>query len=106
MPLKVSAFTWKAVHEIIPTKNNLLKKGMLSGPDVGVCSLCMGSAEMTNHFLIICPLALLVWNSISNWLSKLLSFSSMVRDHFLEFTQSKKGKVRRKVVRLIWQSTI
>lgn len=66
-----------------------------------MCSMCFGMTETPNHVLFSCPVALFVWQAISIWLDKPMLYSSSARDHFVEFMDSEKGKVKRKVNELI-----
>lgn len=67
-----------------------------------MCSMFLGPIESSNHVLFSYPMALLVWKAISIWLDKPIMYSSSVRDHAVEFVDCEKGKVKRKVVGLIW----
>lgn len=65
-----------------------------------------GPTKSSNHVLFSCPVALLVWQAISIWLDRPMMYSSSARDHFVEFVDFERGKVKRKVDGLIWQATI
>lgn len=83
-------------------KDNLIKRGIFEGLGAVVCSMCLHPLESSNHVLFSYPVALLVWQAISTWLDKPMLYSSSARDHFVEFVESEKGKVRRKVTGVIW----
>lgn len=70
IPTKISAFAWKTVRERLATKDNLLKRGICDGVGNGVCSMCLGPTESSNHVLFSCPVALLVSQAIGMWLGK------------------------------------
>lgn len=103
---KISTFSWKIVCERLATKDNLLKRGICDGMGTGVCSMCLSPMTSSNHVLFSCSVALLVWQAICIWLDKSLLYSLVARDHFVEFVESKNGNVKRKLLGLIWQTTI
>lgn len=63
VPIKVIAFSWKVVHERIPSKENLLKRGISTEIDRDICSLFFSALESSNHLRFTCPSAILVWNA-------------------------------------------
>lgn len=99
IPSKISGFSWKVVRGRLPTKDNLMIRGVSVGLGDGSCSLCRGPVESSNHLLFSCPIALLVWQALSVWLGKSIPFASTA--HFAEFVECKKGKVRKKIIGLI-----
>lgn len=60
IPLKVSAFTWKAIRIRISTQENLHIRGVLSPSASKICPCCGGAVETTNHLFVTCPTSLLV----------------------------------------------
>ncbi|GKV19324.1 hypothetical protein SLEP1_g29604 [Rubroshorea leprosula] len=67
VPLKVSAFAWKATQNKIPTKDNLWKRGIRSMERDLTCTLCGQYPEETDHLLFTCRTAWLLWSSCYNW---------------------------------------
>jgi hypothetical protein len=67
-PSKVIAFVWKLLRNRIPTKVNLMNRGI--GVDSGNlrCVHCQGRDEDTAHLFLFCDFARRVWNSIFRWL--------------------------------------
>jgi hypothetical protein len=52
-------FLWKACHDIVPTRLNLLKRKITEDSDCPICGL---EAETTLHILWQCPSAMDVWS--------------------------------------------
>lgn len=100
IPSKIPVFSWKVIRERPPTKDNLMVHGLSEGLGDGSCSMCFGSIESSNHILFSCSVAF-VWQAISLWLNKLLSYASTARDHFSEFVESENGKCKRKIMDVI-----
>jgi len=66
-PSKVVAFSWKLLHDRIPTKVNLWHMQVLP-PDTSVsCVLCEGNVELVNHLFIHCEFAMEVWKGVWRW---------------------------------------
>ena len=61
MLMRVGFFAWEAVWEKILTQGQLKKRGW-SLPNK--CYLCKGEEESTNHILLHCPKAIMLWHLI------------------------------------------
>lgn len=58
VPSKVKFFLWRAAHEVLPTKANLISRGV----EVGVeCGICGRGYENTRHVLLDCEFAKKCW---------------------------------------------
>jgi hypothetical protein len=53
-------FIWRAVHEILPTRENLCSRKVLTDPN---CPICGRAVETTFHALWQCPAAQDVWSA-------------------------------------------
>lgn len=51
VPLKISAFAWKALQNRIPTKVNLMKWGLLLDNEDALCVLCGKHEEISDQLL-------------------------------------------------------
>lgn len=73
---KVQNFTWRACKDILPTKENLVKRKVLVD---NCCEKCQVEAESLGHLFRKCPRANEIW-SLSNLFheSNGLSFSSFI----------------------------
>jgi hypothetical protein len=52
LPNVVKMFLWRACHNIFPTKENLLKRGIVKDP---FCPCCEIIGESLSHILWSCP---------------------------------------------------
>ncbi|KAL2929656.1 hypothetical protein RDABS01_035066 [Bienertia sinuspersici] len=52
-------FCWKLAHNVLPTRDNLVKRGMEVNQECGFC----GEKETTDHLFINCEVTKRVWNS-------------------------------------------
>nr|GEW69497.1 RNA-directed DNA polymerase, eukaryota [Tanacetum cinerariifolium] len=62
VPIKVSVHAWRVCLDKLPTRANLLLRGM-DIPSIA-CPLCNSAVESSSHFFFACPLARQVWRKI------------------------------------------
>ncbi|GJX49796.1 RNA-directed DNA polymerase, eukaryota [Tanacetum coccineum] len=86
LPIKLNVFAWRLYLDRLPTKSNLVRRGIQVGSPI--CPNCISYEEDVPHIFFMCPLAIevsravcrwwdVVWvpcGSYSEWLSWLLSF--------------------------------
>ncbi|GKU93781.1 hypothetical protein SLEP1_g7347 [Rubroshorea leprosula] len=65
--LKISAFAWRALQNRIPTKENLLKRGMIEETTGTKCTLCGEKIETASHILFSCLVSWKVWCLCYDW---------------------------------------
>ncbi|CAB4309819.1 unnamed protein product [Prunus armeniaca] len=61
VPPKVKVFVWRVLHNILPTRDSLLSKGVQG--DLGGCVLCGAREESLSHVLLDCSFTTLLWQS-------------------------------------------
>lgn len=106
VPSKVSAFSWKALRNRIPSRENLCKRGVVFSTDSILCPCCASMVETSSHLLITHPRSLLVWEAVCYWLGKQLIFANSIREHFLEFMGPNSKGTKKNIMCLICQCTI
>ena len=57
-PHKVRHFAWRACKDILPTKENLVRRKVLV---VGSCEMCQSSLEMSGHLFWECEWVREAW---------------------------------------------
>nr|GFA65261.1 RNA-directed DNA polymerase, eukaryota [Tanacetum cinerariifolium] len=77
IPIKINVFAWRARLDRLPTRSNLVRKGVVL--DSSLCPLCGLVPEDIHHVLFRCDTAKLVFRRICRWWDldwhDLLSFS-------------------------------
>ncbi|GLT78296.1 hypothetical protein SLA2020_498360 [Shorea laevis] len=67
VPLKVSAFVWKALQNRIPTGDNLLKRGIVGIEVDFLCIFCGKHTETVSHLFFTCEATWAVWQASYAW---------------------------------------
>ncbi|GJZ45611.1 RNA-directed DNA polymerase, eukaryota [Tanacetum coccineum] len=65
VPIKVNIFVWRARRDCIPTRSNLVRRGV--SLDSSSCPLCDSSEEDTHHVLFRCSLAQAILRRVCRW---------------------------------------
>ncbi|MCI48548.1 glutamate-gated kainate-type ion channel receptor subunit GluR5, partial [Trifolium medium] len=87
VPLKVSVFAWRLLRDRLPTKSNLVTRGILS-PAAHFCVSGCGDAESAQHLFISCSTFGSLWALVRSWIGITAVDSTSIRDHFVQFTSS------------------
>ncbi|XP_024636145.1 uncharacterized protein [Medicago truncatula] len=85
IPLKVVIFAWRLFRNRLPTKDNLLRRGILNNNDTCLCVAGCDSLETANHLFLHCPLSGSVWNLILRWVGLSTTAPFSPSDHFTQF---------------------
>ncbi|XP_074327368.1 uncharacterized protein LOC141665288 [Apium graveolens] len=62
VPLRVQHFIWRAVRNVLPTKDQLTMKRV---PVIEYCPVCNESKETVYHLLVSCPFTGLCWKELN-----------------------------------------
>jgi len=65
--LKVVLFAWKTIQNWLPTKDNLVKRGII-GADSRLCSAGSELFESVSPLFFKCLIFFKVWSEIAKWL--------------------------------------
>jgi hypothetical protein len=67
VPLKVSIFLWRLLRDRLPTKTNLVTRGILS-PDLDTCVTGCGGADSAQHLFLTCGTFGSLWPLVRAWI--------------------------------------
>ena len=85
IPLKVSLFVWRLLHDRLPTKDNLARRGSIPATDTACSSSC-GNLETSKHLFLDCATLSSLWSLVLHWLGISSVLGGELRHHFLQFT--------------------
>ncbi|GKV34438.1 hypothetical protein SLEP1_g42813 [Rubroshorea leprosula] len=66
-PSKVSAFNWQLLLDRIPTKVNLVIRGIIGESKDGKCVFCKEEDEDSKHLFLKCKITSWVWQECAKW---------------------------------------
>ncbi|GKV30357.1 hypothetical protein SLEP1_g39174 [Rubroshorea leprosula] len=67
VPSKIAAFSWQLIQDKIPTRGNLLRRGVIQDPAESKCVFCKVEEEDSAHLYIHCKLAYNLWSACNKW---------------------------------------
>ncbi|GAU34179.1 hypothetical protein TSUD_162800 [Trifolium subterraneum] len=105
-PLKVVVFSWRLLHDRVPTKENLIVRGVLPRESSGSCVWCGDIRESSAHLFLHCKVALVVWYEIFRWLGVVIVIPPNLFTLFDYFSDSARSKKSKKGFLLVWHSVI
>ncbi|GAU16278.1 hypothetical protein TSUD_299100 [Trifolium subterraneum] len=106
VPLKVSILAWHLLRDRLPTKENLVTRGILSS-EAHFCVSGCGAVESAQHLFLSCSTFSSLWSLVSSWVGSSLVVTHTISDHFVQFTQSAGvSRARHSFMQLIWLVSI
>jgi hypothetical protein len=104
---KVIVFSWQAVLGRLPTRENLMRRGVvLVEPNV-VCVLCGKGRETEDHLFASCPTTWEIWSKVHRWFGMISVVPSTIGSLFQAFLPLfRNRKNALKGVILIWHAVI
>jgi len=106
VPLKVVVFVWRLFRDRLPTKDNLLRRGVIN-QDSRTCVAGCDFVESSSHLFLHCNNFGSVWHLIYSWIGVSVINPFYVPDHFHQFSFSGGfGKKRRSILQVIWYATV
>jgi len=104
--LKVSIFAWRLLRDRLPTKNNLVARGIISH-EARLCVSGCGCVETTQHLFHSCNVFSSLWNLVRSWIGFSSAEAHFILKHFVQFAFSTGGlTTRRSFLQLIWLSCV
>jgi hypothetical protein len=105
-PLKVVIFYWKLMLERLPTRRNLVIRGMLDVHSSPCCVWCPLVEEFESHLFFTCPIAVEVWTAVLAWLGLVSVVPGNAFQSFESFGVPFRNKLRIKGLNLLWQTVV
>jgi hypothetical protein len=102
VPLKVSIFAWRLIHNRLPTKANLAARGIIQSEATYCVSRC-GHVETTDHLFLSCTSFAPLWEEVRRWIGFVGADSNNISDHLMQFIfMTGVSKAKRSFLQLIW----
>ncbi|CAJ2663797.1 unnamed protein product [Trifolium pratense] len=105
-PSKVISFSWQLLLDRVPTKENLLLRGIIQQPLEGNCVWCDTLSESASHLFLHCRVAHVVWYEIFKWLGVVIVMPSNVLLLFDCMSEAASSKKSKNGFRLVWHSVL
>jgi hypothetical protein len=102
VPLKVSVLACWLLCNRLPTKDNLVRRHIIT-PDASLCVTGCGGVEMAHHLFLSCLVFAPLWSLVRSWIGISSADLLVLKDHFLQFTYLADGsRTRRFFMQLLW----
>ncbi|XP_058761871.1 uncharacterized protein LOC131635274 [Vicia villosa] len=106
VPHKVSVLIWRIWQNKIPSRENLVKRGILPQSQV-LCPYGCSCEENIAHIFFECPAAIVVWNEVYRWLGFWYVSHNSAVQNFMQFAgMSCGGRVNKERLMVIWFACI
>ncbi|PNX92316.1 glutamate-gated kainate-type ion channel receptor subunit GluR8 [Trifolium pratense] len=92
---RTSLLAWRLLRDRLPTKSNLVTRGILS-PAAHFCVSGCGEVESTHHLFLSCSTFGSLMALVYTWIDISPTDSISIRDHFVQFTSSTGGSKARR----------
>ncbi|GKV11786.1 hypothetical protein SLEP1_g23006 [Rubroshorea leprosula] len=106
IPSKVAAFNWKVLLDRIPTKLNLLKRGVIKEEEERKCVLCEEEKEDSSHLFLNCKIVKWLWRACANWWGIEVGLQNECKKTFQLFGAWTKKSHKREGWDCIWNAVI
>jgi hypothetical protein len=105
-PTKVIGCLWKILHNGLPTRDNLKRRGMLNAESSILCALCKQEDESINHLFFSCNVAYHLWMKVYKCVQFTAPLPNTPNDHFQQHAGGWTSKKPLKFWNSIWLATI
>jgi len=102
VPLKISILAWRLLRDKLPTKNNLVRRGIIQ-VEAARCVVGCGNDESATHLFIHCDMYGSLWQHVMSWIGVSGVDPSNLHDHFIQFIHGiGHSRTHRDFLQLIW----
>jgi len=102
VPLKVSILAWRLLRDRLPTKSNLLRRGIIHDENTSCVAGC-GCIESVQHLFISCDFLGTLWHHVRQWLGLSGVDHNDISTHFAQCTNYLDRRRRcRSFLQLLW----
>ncbi|XP_058733800.1 uncharacterized protein LOC131605468 [Vicia villosa] len=106
VPSKILCFGWRFLLNRIPTRDQLVRRGVLVGGIDSVCALCSTEEESLSHLFFLCNVSIRIWRRVFMWLD-LSEFMTLEEfGDFFYFYEKVPCLNKRMIVGTVWLATV
>ncbi|XP_058747131.1 uncharacterized protein LOC131620130 [Vicia villosa] len=106
-PAKVKAFGWRCFLNKLPTKDSLLRKGILNSSSNLECAFCGDCHESLLHSFLSCRNSVIVWREMSDWVGMNYQSFTNFKEGFCHWSSfCRKKKVKKGKEGIFWLAII
>ncbi|GKV36397.1 hypothetical protein SLEP1_g44538 [Rubroshorea leprosula] len=107
LPSKILAFNWQLLLDRIPTKVNLLRRGVIKDMTKAKCALCNEEEEKdSTHLFLNCKIVRWVWMACSKWWGTNIMMNRDCWNTFQLIGKGIKGSNIREGMDCIWKTIV
>jgi hypothetical protein len=98
----VSIFAWRLLQDRLPTKTNLVRRGLLNAEEAGCVAGC-GHDESAAHLFLHCDIYGAIWRHIRSWIGVSGVEPYDISEHVVQFIHfTGHSRKRRSFLQLVW----
>jgi hypothetical protein len=105
-PSKVIVFSWQLLYDRLPTKDNLLSRGVLNQTSDTNCVWCGETMESAKHLFLHCHKIIRVWYEVCKWLGVLIIMPPDIMTLFDCLCGAVRNKKKKKGFLLVWHTVM
>ncbi|KAL8486469.1 hypothetical protein ACS0TY_023235 [Phlomoides rotata] len=104
-PRKAVTLTWRLLHDLLPTKTNLIRRCIIP-PSDSRCPLCLDKEETAQHLFFHCRVSSRLWGDIYDWSSISTAARLAPADHCVQHAFLLPGDIKGTLGLSLWIGVI
>jgi hypothetical protein len=105
-PPKIVVLSWQLFHNRLPTKENLVRRGVLELEAGSNCVWCVANSESATHLFVHCDFVHRVWYEVFKWLGVEIVMPPSIMTLFDCFCETVRNKKKKRGFRLVWHTMV
>lgn len=106
VPTKAAVMAWRLILNRLPTRDALIRRGVVNSNYDSCCVLCFREDESAKHLFCCCKKTQEVWSSVASWLQVSDVKSQEPLQHFNLFGNLMKGRKLKGTKHMVWIATV
>ncbi|XP_058754725.1 uncharacterized protein LOC131627882 [Vicia villosa] len=106
IPPKFKIFMWRVIISRMPTKDQLLSRGVTNISNNLFCEFCAIHLETLHHLFVRCQVTKMIWEWIFSWIGNNISISLEELIDFGAIQEKVKNAIVKNKINIIWIAII